>query len=128
MVNQNLLYFKGKICSIFTRGINRNFKDESPASFMEQNMIYFVGVIDEIDDKGIMVSQVLTGLKTYFFLNSVVSISEEEMLNPSDEKDAATIEEIKTKNEELRAITNKKEVEETIDPDEMANILKNIKR
>lgn len=91
-------------------------------------MIYFVGVIDEIDDKGIMVSQVLTGLKTYFFLNSVVSISEEEMLNPSDEKDAATIEEIKTKNEELRAVLKKKEVEETIDPDEMANILKNIKR
>lgn len=111
-LNSSLYYFKGKVCSIFTQPINRNFHQENPKSSLQQNIIYFVGVIEEVDDNGILMTQLQTGLKNYFFLAGLVAICEEEVLHPKNEKDAAIINNLKDKDKEIREMMAKYESKE----------------
>ena len=111
-LNTSLNYFKGKVCSVFTRSINRNFHQENPKTFLQQNVMYFVGVIEEVDDNGILMTQLQTGLKNYFFLSGLVAICEEEVLQPKNEKDAAIINNIKDKDKEIREMMAKYESKE----------------
>lgn len=107
MNNKILEYFKGKPCSIFTRGINRNFKEEDPSKLIENNIFYFVGVIEEVDQDGILITQTQTGFKSYFFKNSLVAICEEEYLDPTIEKDQKIITAIKDKDKQAKDLINK---------------------
>lgn len=112
MKSKHLNYFKGKVCSIFTRPTNRNFREENPKTYMEQNVMYFVAVIEDVEDDGIFVTQVQTGLKSYFFLENLVGICEEEVLDPSNEKDAKVISAVKEKDKEIREMMAKYEKED----------------
>lgn len=105
----NLKYFVGKVCSIFTNTINRDFHKENPKNFVQQNVNYFVGVVEDINSQGVMMVQLQTGFKSYFFLNNIVAICEEEVLDPSKEQDAKVIDDLKNKDQEIREMMAKYE-------------------
>lgn len=105
----NLKYFVGKVCSVFTNTINRDFHKENPKNFVQQNVNYFVGVVENIDSQGVMITQLQTGFKSYFFLNNIVAICEEEVLDPSKEQDAKVINDLKNKDQEIREMMAKYE-------------------
>ena len=60
--SDTIQYFVGKICTIFTVPINREFNER-------QNVDYFVGRVDGFDDKGILMSHVISNCKNYYFFN-----------------------------------------------------------
>jgi len=106
---KKLEYFLNKICTIFTIPTNRDFKTENPTTFPQPIFHYFVGKILEIDNKGILVQQWNNNNKkllSYFFIDHIVSISEEEILNPNDPQDAEVINNYKKANEQI----HKKEI------------------
>ena len=90
---KNIEYFVGKICSVFTTPLNRDFKLEGPNS-LEQLLHYFLGTIEAIDDQGILLSQ-RNGLKVYVLKNHLVAIAEEETLDPDNPEDAKIIQEMR---------------------------------
>ncbi|RDJ35628.1 MAG: hypothetical protein DWQ19_12485 [Crenarchaeota archaeon] len=122
----NLKYFTGKMCTVFTHPINRNFKEESPETYPKQAYIYFVGVVEEIDSEGVWITQATTGLKSYFFKHSLIGIAEEEVLNPDNEEDAQVIDKIKSNNEEIRQKMDKykDKKDNLIQIDEISNFIK----
>lgn len=104
MKSKNLEYFLGRICTVFTVPTNRDFKSENPQTFPQPVFHYFVGRVLEINESGIFIEQWNNHkkLKTFFFIDHIVSISEEEILNPEDPKDREVIEEYKKANKEVR--------------------------
>src|ERR1035437_7689701 len=89
--SDKLNYFNNKFCTIFTSPTNRTF---SPQQLLE----YFSGFIESIDNNGIMINSI-NKTKSYFFLDDVVSIAEEQTLD--EEKNAKEIEEIKKAKEPI---------------------------
>jgi len=85
---QNLNHFIGKVCTVFTSPINRNYKEE-------QLHNYFLGVVESVDSEGISLGQLTGNLKTFLFFPHIVGIAEEEVLNPDDPQDAETIGKLK---------------------------------
>ena len=77
--NEHRKHFLGKICTIFTTPMNRDFQQEDPNKYPEQVYKYFVGVIHDITDYGILIQQVMNGLKSWIFLSHVICIAEEEV-------------------------------------------------
>lgn len=98
---EGLDYFVGKVCTIFTVPTNRDFKSENPQSFPQPVFHYFVGKVIDVNSKGICMEQWNSDkkLRSFFFIEHVVSISEEEILDPSNPKDLQIIEEYKKTNE-----------------------------
>lgn len=96
-----LEYFVGKICTVFTVPTNRDFKSENPQTFPQPVFHYFVGKVMEVNSRGICLEQWNSEkkLRSFFFMDHIVSISEEEILNPSNPKDKQIIEEYKKTNE-----------------------------
>lgn len=101
MKTQSLEYFLGKVCTIFTVPTNRDFKSENPQTFPQPVFHYFVGKVIEVDGKGILMEQWNSEkkLRSFFFMDHIVSISEEEILDPSNPKDREVIDEYKRANE-----------------------------
>jgi hypothetical protein len=91
----------GRVCTVFTVPTNRDFKSENPQTFPQPVFHYFVGKVIEVNSKGICLEQWNSEkkLRTFFFMDHIVSISEEEILDPSNPKDLQTIEEYKKTNE-----------------------------
>jgi hypothetical protein len=88
--------FVGKVCTVFTVPINRNFKDENPATFTEQVTNYFTGRVVEVDAEGVVLEQVTPErLRTFFFRNHIVAIAEEQVFDPQKAKEAEKIRQIK---------------------------------
>jgi hypothetical protein len=79
-------YFIGKACTITTLQINYRFKEE-------QMMDYFMGIIDDIDEHGILMTHPVTKCKNYIFFPHIVSISEEQYLSEDNPEYAKIIEE-----------------------------------
>jgi len=102
MNKEGLEYFVGKVCTIFTIPTNRDFKSENPQTFPQPIFHYFVGKVLGIDNKGMFIEQWNSAkkLRTFFFLNHIVSISEEEILDPSNPNDMKIIEDYKKVNED----------------------------
>ena len=75
----NLNYFVGKVCTVFTRPINRDFQAENPEYYPQQLINYFVGTVESVDDEGIMLVQSANRLKT-FIERPIVAIAEEEVV------------------------------------------------
>ena len=98
---EGLEYFVGKICTVFTVQTNRDFKSENPQTFPQPVFHYFVGRVMEVNSRGVCVEQWNNEkkLRTFFFMDHIVSISEEEILDPSNPKDKQVIEEYKKTNE-----------------------------
>jgi hypothetical protein len=101
MQMNGLEYFVGRICTVFTVPTNRDFKSENPQTFPQPVFHYFVGKVLEVGQKGIVLEQWNSDkrLRTFFFLDHIVSISEEEILDPSQPKDKEIIEGYKKTNE-----------------------------
>lgn len=93
-----LEYFVGKPCTITTVAINWRFNSEPM-------MDYFMGVVEKIDVKGILVTHPQTGCKNYIFLKHIVSISEEQVFYDNNPEHKKIIEEYKEKNPEKAAKT-----------------------
>lgn len=106
-------YFEGKICSVFTVPINKNIKND------EEHVNYFVGLIESVTNEGILMKQLSSNLKNYFFKHSIVAICEEEVLDPQNEKDVELINEIKKIHE--------KEKEEYLNINQLNSIVKEVK-
>lgn len=98
---EGLEYFVGKICTVFTVPTNRDFKSENPQTFPQPVFHYFVGRVLEVNSRGICLEQWNNEkkLRTFFFMDHIVSISEEEVLDPTNPKDMQVIEEYKKTNE-----------------------------
>lgn len=110
MKSEGLEYFVGKICTVFTVPTNRDFKLENPQTFPQPVFHYFVGKVIEISSKGIFIEQWNSDkkLRTFFFADHIISISEEEILDPSDPKDLKLIEEYKQVNQkEMQKVAEK---------------------
>ena len=101
MKTKQLEYFLGKVCTIFTIPINRDFKAENPTTYPQPVFHYFVGKVIEIDEKGVFLQQWNNNkkLKSYFFIEHIVGISEEEVLDPTRPDDAKVIQDFKKINE-----------------------------
>lgn len=101
MKSEGLDYFLGRICTVFTVPTNRDFKSENPQTFPQPVFHYFVGRVVEVTHRGICIEQWNSPkkLRTFFFADHIVSISEEEILDPSNPKDREIIEEYKRVNE-----------------------------
>jgi len=108
--SKQLEYFVGKVCTIFTIPTNRDFKSENPSTFPQPVFHYFVGKVLEVDEKGIFIQQWNNNkkLRSYFFLNHIIGISEEEILDPSKPEDAKVIEDFKKINEKAISQGDKK--------------------
>lgn len=91
----SLEYFVGKICTVFTVPTNRDFKSENPATFPQPVFHYFVGKVLEVNHRGVWMEQWNNEkkLRSFFFMDHIVSMSEEEILDPSNPADMKAIEE-----------------------------------
>ena len=118
---EQLRYFVGKVCTVFTQPINRDFKTENPQTYPQQLYFYFVGFVESVSETGIMLKQALTGMKTFLFLNHVIGISEEEVLDEKNPKHAAQIESFKKQQQQ------KKSQSPFIDPDSLSDLVEKMK-
>lgn len=87
---KNLEYFVGKAVTIITTPINRDFDER-------QKCDYFVGIVEAVDELGIMTQHPITACKNYYFYGQICSISEEQVLDSQNPDDAELIEELETK-------------------------------
>lgn len=78
---QNLQYFVGKVCSIFTPPANRSF-DELHARE------HFVARIQEINADGVWGTHPHSGMMSFFAMPHVLLIAEEVELNPNNPEHA----------------------------------------
>ena len=102
MSQSQLNYFNGKIVTILTTPINRNFKEEAdslgkPQLFPANLMDHFVGRFEGYDTLGVMLGHpdVGVGTRAYYFFDKIVGIVEEQELNPDDPQEASVIERYK---------------------------------
>ncbi len=72
-----------------------------------------------------MLTQALTGLKTFLFLNHVIGISEEEVLDENDPKHAEEIENFK-KQQVVKE--QKKSQSPYVDPDSLNDLVQKMKK
>ena len=75
---KSLSYFEGRVCTIFAQAINRIFTKDT------QEIDYFVGIVDQVTNLGIWTTHPETKTKNFYFLNHIISISEEQVLDESD--------------------------------------------
>lgn len=103
-----LEHFVGKVCTVFTVPTNRDFKSENPSTFPQPIFHYFVGKVLEVDSRGILLEQWNNSkkLRTFFFIDHIISISEEEILDPSKEEDLKLIQEFKKVNTQSQQKAN----------------------
>jgi hypothetical protein len=101
-MKMGLDYFVGKICTVFTVPTNRDFKSENPQTFPQPVFHYFVGRVLEVDSKGVFIEQWNNNkkLRTFFSMPHIVSISEEEVLDPSRPEDSMVIDEYRKSNDD----------------------------
>jgi len=102
-MNNYLKYFEGKVCTLLTRQINRDFKEEAIA--MQKPHIYpmnlidhFVGRVVYADSICIVLEHPIIKTRSYFRTEHVVGIIEEQELDRNDPNNAKLIEEIQKRN------------------------------
>jgi hypothetical protein len=71
-------YFVGKVCTIHTRQINWNLKPE-------QNLDYFVGIVNSVNECGICLTNVINHKKTFIMTPAIVAIAEESVVADKQE-------------------------------------------
>jgi RNase P subunit RPR2 len=101
--------FIGKVCTIIVGPINRDFKDEAHLSGKPQiypmNMLdHFMGRVIYADPQSIVIRHPIIGTETWFNLNQVVCIAEEQELDPNNPEHAKAIESYKQSIEEKQHI------------------------
>lgn len=121
MKSKHLQYFIGKVCTILTVPINRDYSIENPKTYIQTLIKYFTGIIENIDDYGVLIRQLDGDLKSFFLLENIVGISEEKCLNPDEPEDKEIIESLKP------VIANQIKSGPLIDPQGMSELMKQIK-
>ena len=109
---ENLKYFVGKAVTIITTPINRDFDER-------QKCDYFVGVVEAVDEIGILTQHPVTGCRNYYFYGQICAISEEQVLDSANPDDAAMIQEIEAKR------SSKQESTPFIDVDSLSKLTGN---
>jgi hypothetical protein len=98
--------FLGKICTIITVPVNRDFFQEAqviskPQLYPINLLDHFMGRLIEVDLKYLVIEHPELGTKTLFRMEHVVSIVEEQVLDPNNPEHAKAIKEYKEyKNQE----------------------------
>lgn len=109
MNSETKKYFTGKICTIFTTPINRDYKFENPDTYPSPLYEYFLGKIIEFQDLGLLLENIKGTTRSFFFYNQIISICEEEIIDPKDPKNEEIIKSFKeSKEKEKQIINNKK--------------------
>lgn len=81
--------FLGKVVTLITLGTNKpNIPDSQFSDF-------YTGVLEEIDEDGIILTHLLTACKSYFALNGIVAIMQEQVLDENDPDNKEEIKKIK---------------------------------
>lgn len=118
-MKESLQYFVGKPCTVTTVQINFRFKEE-------QMMDYFMGIINSIDDHGILMTHVLTKCKNYIFFPHIVSIAEEQALYDNNPEHAKIIEQYR-KEKPITATKTIISEDKFVNPAALADIAKKAK-
>ena len=121
MKSKQLQQFVGKVCTIFTTPINRDYSSENPKTYIETLIKYFTGIVENIDDYGVLIRQLDGGLKSFFLLDNIIGISEEKCLNPEEPEDLKIIESLQP------IIDSQMKSGPLIDPQGMSELIKRIK-
>lgn len=81
--------FAGKVVTIITLGTNKpNIPD---AQFSD----FYTGVLEEMDEDGIILTHLITACKSFFALSGVVAIMEEQVLDENNPENKEEIQKIK---------------------------------
>lgn len=83
-IPKSLHYFVGRIVTIHTRPTNWKHSQE-------QSLDYFMGLVDSVEPLGIMLTNVLNRKKTFLFLDSIIGIAEETIVDPEDQEQMKAI-------------------------------------
>ncbi len=103
----DLSYFIGRVCTILTKPINRQFSEED-------NINYFIGEILSIDALGITIASVVDDTRSFFYKESIIGICEEPSYNPEDEEDLKKIAEHENKKREIFMLPSEEPAPEPI--------------
>ena len=86
---KRLQELKNRVCSILTTSVSKsNISDQQFADF-------FVGIIDEVSEDGIWMRHPMTNCISFFAINHVVAVLEEQVINQQDEKYEEILAEVK---------------------------------
>lgn len=122
----NILYdnFIGKFCTILTQAVAVPIKD--PITHAN----YFTGIIKSIDQQGILLEHTHTKAVSYFFLNQIIGIVEEQYITPDNPEYQKIKKEFEVKKESVEQKSNKdiKGTKQFIDPSELTKRLKDMKK
>lgn len=110
-MNNSLKYFVGKICSIFVAENSRDLRAEDPGNYPASYYRYFLGVVESIDEEGLLLTQVNKGLKVFVMKKHLVAIAEEEVLDPNNPQDAEDIK---------RSMENAKQLQKRVEEQPLA--------
>jgi hypothetical protein len=81
--------FTGKICTILTNTVAKtNFHDTQFSDF-------FTGFVESVDDDGLFLKHSMTGCITFFAMEHIVAILEEQVITEEDPRYQQVMEEIK---------------------------------
>lgn len=89
----NLRYFVGRVCTVHSRPSNWKLDQQ-------QNLDYFMGVVESIDPMGLVLKNTINSKKTYVFLESIIAIAEESIHESTEELQKA-VEEYDAKKAEI---------------------------
>jgi hypothetical protein len=99
MLDQSLEYFIDKVVTVFTSKINKNFTNDDIGLY--QFSQYFVGKVIQVDSTGVWLYHQQTDKRSFFNLNWIVGICEEEVVDESH----PSVQEAKKYIEQKRAMT-----------------------
>lgn len=119
-MKESLKHFVGKPCTVTTIAINYRFNPE-------QMNDYFMGMIESIDDHGILMYHASTKCKNYIFFPHIVSITEEQLLFEDNPEHAKIIEEYRKEKPITAAKTALTEQSKFINPSALAELAQRIK-
>jgi hypothetical protein len=125
-MNNNLKYFIGKACSIFTTVSQRDLRAEDSKHYPASYLKYFLGVIESLDEDGILLTQASRGLKTFIMKDHIIAIAEEQVLDPDNPNDAKQIQDALANIEKIEDNYPKKS--QYLDPDAMKKLADNLNR
>jgi len=114
-------YFLGRVCTILTMPINRDYQAENPASYPQPLLEYFTGIVEHMGDEYIIVRQLGSDLKCMFYTSKIVGICEERTLDPDVAEDKAEI-------EQLRPVVNKIQSGEKFDPKSLQELNRSLRK
>lgn len=87
-------YFVGKVCTIHTIPINWKLT-------AEQNIDYFCGIVNSVNECGICLTNVVNHKKTFIMMPTVVAIAEETIIEGGKEEHESSVKEYSEKKNEI---------------------------